>query len=57
MLIPCLLVLAGCISPHYRRPDVAVPPAFRGEAAGDPTAGGSLGELRWQDLIRDERLN
>jgi multidrug efflux system outer membrane protein len=56
ILVPGALLLSGCISPHYRRPDVAVPPNYRGEAA-DASAGVSLGELRWQNLIRDERLN
>lgn len=56
-LLPGLFLLSGCISPHYRRPDLAVPPAYRGEAADTPEADGSLGELRWQDLVRDERLN
>jgi NodT family efflux transporter outer membrane factor (OMF) lipoprotein len=57
MLLPGLLLLSGCFRTHYRRPDLALPPAYRGEAAG--TAGGDagLGDLRWQDLIRDERLN
>ncbi len=54
LLVPGALLLSGCISAHYRRPDVPVPPNYRGETAG---ASGSLGELRWQDLIRDERLN
>ena len=54
LLVPSALLLSGCISAHYRRPDVPVPPNYRGETAG---ASGSLGELRWQDLIRDERLN
>ena len=50
------LLLSGCIQPHYRRPEVPTP-AFRGQSPGDTGADGSLGELRWQDLIRDERLN
>ena len=38
------------------RPNVAVPPSYRGDttAPGEP---GSLGELRWQDLIHDEELS
>src|ERR1039457_5908388 len=62
LVIPILL-LSGCISPRYRRPDVSVPPSYRGDAqaSGVPGAAnkgktGSLGELRWQDLIHDEEL-
>jgi NodT family efflux transporter outer membrane factor (OMF) lipoprotein len=57
-IIPMLL-LSGCIGPPYRRPDVSVPLDYRGNAptAGVPGAPGSLGELRWQDLIHDEELS
>jgi len=61
MLLPC-----GCASPRYQRPDVAVPAGYRGDvpAPGVPGAAagarpgdpGTLGELRWQDLIHDEEL-
>jgi len=57
VFVPGVLLLSGCIRPHYVRPDVAVPPTYRGEAAETSGAGPSLGELRWRDLIRDERLN
>jgi NodT family efflux transporter outer membrane factor (OMF) lipoprotein len=57
VFVPGVLMLSGCIRPHYVRPDVAVPPTYRGEAAGASGSGPSLGELRWRDLIRDERLN
>jgi multidrug efflux system outer membrane protein len=57
------LLAGGCASPRYVRPDVPIPPAYRGDvpAAGLPGAAnngepGSLGELRWQDLVRDEEL-
>src|ERR1039457_3532931 len=63
LVIPILL-LSGCISHRYRRPNVSVPPSFRGDgqASGVPDAPhngqtGSLGELRWQDLIHDEELS
>ena len=54
--------------PRYLRPDIPVPPSYRGEAgspavavarngeSGKPAETGSLGELRWQDLIHDEEL-
>ena len=50
------LLLSGCISPPYRRPDVSVPLAYRGSAPA-PSELRSLGELRWQDLIHDEELS
>ena len=58
------LLLGGCASPRYLRPDVPVPPGYRGEAAksgvSDAAANGqpgSFGELRWQELVRDEELS
>ena len=53
-VLAAALLLAGCISPRYARPDVPVPPAYRGDAGANPEATGTLGELRWQDLIHDE---
>ena len=62
-----ILLLSGC-APRYLRPDIPVPPSYRGEAgspavavarngeSGKPAETGSLGELRWQDLIHDEEL-
>jgi multidrug efflux system outer membrane protein len=50
------LLLAGCtVGPDYRRPDVAVPPDFRGRADGPPSAE-SLGDLAWWRLFQDEVL-
>ncbi|MDP3001248.1 MAG: efflux transporter outer membrane subunit [Bryobacterales bacterium] len=55
------LLLGGCAGPRYRRPDLPVPPSYRGEApaSGVPGAAatGGFGELRWQDLVRDEELS
>jgi multidrug efflux system outer membrane protein len=57
-VLAAALLLAGCISPRYARPDVPVPPSYRGDAAtADPAATATLGELRWQDLIHDEELS
>ncbi len=54
------LLLGGCAGAHYRRPDLPIPPSYRGEPI-EPVAAkgsaGSLGELRWQDLIHDETLS
>ena len=58
------LLLCGCAGTRYRRPDLPVPPNYRGDAQAPGLPGaanngetGSLGELRWQDLIRDEELS
>lgn len=63
-VLSAALLLGGCAGPRYRRPDVAVPPSYRGDvlAPGAPGVAnkaetGSLGELQWQDLIRDEELS
>jgi multidrug efflux system outer membrane protein len=57
-IVPMLL-LSGCIAPRYLRPDVPIPPMYRGDTAapGVPGANASLGDLRWQDLIHDEELS
>ncbi|MGA3009076.1 MAG: efflux transporter outer membrane subunit [Terracidiphilus sp.] len=54
------LLLGGCAGAHYRRPDVPVPPSYREETIDSAAVSGSkasLGELQWQDLIRDEELS
>ena len=56
-VLAAALLLGGCISPRYARPDVPVPPGYRGDAEANPKATASLGELRWQDLIHDEELS
>ncbi len=57
-IIPILL-LSGCISTTYRRPDMAVPPTYRGDTLVPGISGESrsLGELRWRDLVHDEELS
>jgi NodT family efflux transporter outer membrane factor (OMF) lipoprotein len=59
-VLSAALLLGGCAGSRYRRPDVPVPPSYRGDAPapGAPGASGagSFGELRWQDLIQDEEL-
>ena len=57
LLIPGLILLSGCVRARHQRPETPLPAGYRGQAE---TAGGqsaSFGELRWEDLIRDERLN
>jgi len=53
-------LLCGCIGPRYQRPAIPTPPSYRGDEAtssASSDASGTLGELRWQDLIRDEELS
>ena len=50
------LLLAGCGSSRYQRPAVALPPTYRGDTQTPPTGARGLGELHWQDVIRDEGL-
>ena len=56
-VVAAALLLTGCISPRYARPDVPVPPAYRGDTTANPAAASSLGELRWQALLHDEALS
>jgi outer membrane protein, multidrug efflux system len=55
-------LVCGCAG-RYQRPDVAAPPAFRGDSltsaavSAEPGSPASFGELRWGDLIRDEELS
>ena len=56
-MLAAALLLGGCVSSRYARPDVPIPPTYRGDAPANPGATGSLGELRWQDLIPDEQLS
>lgn len=49
------VVLAGCmVGPDYRRPDVATPPAYRGQTGAAEAA--SLGDLPWWEVFRDPAL-
>lgn len=51
------LAVAGCtLGPDYKRPELPVPPAFRGLGPENPAAIGSIGDLRWWDLFEDEAL-
>jgi len=51
------LLLAGCtVGPDYRRPELPVPPSFRGQ---DPAAAAdavSLADMAWWQLFEDETL-
>jgi len=53
------LLLSGCtMGPNYKRPTVAVPPAYRGIAPDAPaqTESASLGDQKWWDVFQDEQL-
>ena len=50
-----LLLLWGCaVGPNYQRPAIAAPPPFRG--ATDAPAATSLGDTKWFDLFKDDKL-
>jgi multidrug efflux system outer membrane protein len=49
----CLVLCACAIGPNYHRPEVAQPPAFRGDPAPAAT---SIADLPWWELFRDETL-
>ncbi len=49
------LLLAGCtVGPDYQRPELAVPPDFRGQDA--PPSETSVGDLAWWQVFEDETL-
>jgi outer membrane protein, multidrug efflux system len=51
------LVLAGCtVGPDYRRPDVPVPPRFRGATPDTAGSAASVADIVWWELFRDETL-
>ena len=58
----CLIVLStGCaVGPNYKRPEYPVPPSHRSETAlptAPPAAASpTLGDVKWFDLFRDEKL-
>ena len=58
IIVALALSAAACtFGPNYHRPPVAMPPAFRDDAAVDqrsPSA--SLGDVQWFDLFKDEAL-
>ncbi|HWC17254.1 MAG TPA: efflux transporter outer membrane subunit [Terriglobales bacterium] len=56
--IVLVLFLAGCaVGPNYKRPQVAVPDAYRGlPADADKTSTASLADEKWWTLFQDEQL-
>jgi multidrug efflux system outer membrane protein len=50
------VLLAGCaVGPDYKRPDVSVPPAFRGQPEA-PVSPSSIADVGWWEVFRDETL-
>jgi multidrug efflux system outer membrane protein len=57
ILISAALTLVSCtLGPNYRRPEVEVPPAFRGLGPEIPAGPGSIGDLGWWVLFQDDAL-
>jgi outer membrane protein, multidrug efflux system len=56
-LVSAALVLAGCtVGPNYRRPEVPVPPDFRGQQPDPAVSAASIGDVAWWEVFRDEAL-
>ena len=60
ILLACMagIVAAGCtVGPDYVRPELSVPPIYRGAASDPRTAGAeSYGDLRWWSIFPDPDL-
>jgi outer membrane protein, multidrug efflux system len=57
LLLPAALLLAGCtVGPDYHRPELPVPPDFRGRAPDAPAGAESLGDIGWWQIFQDETL-
>jgi multidrug efflux system outer membrane protein len=51
------VAVAGCaLGPDYKRPELPVPPTFRGLGPENPAVAKSIGDLAWWDLFQDEAL-
>ena len=57
ILIVCVIAtLTGCtVGPNYKRPDVPVPPQFRGAEKPSPSPA-SLADIKWFNLFEDSTL-
>jgi multidrug efflux system outer membrane protein len=59
LVITCAGLLASCtVGPHYSRPPVTVPPAYRYDTApgNAQPAAASLGDEKWWQLFQDDEL-
>src|SRR5262249_5836074 len=56
-LLATAVLLVGCtVGPDYQRPELSVPPAFRGVDPNAPATPESVGDLAWWQLFQDETL-
>jgi len=56
-LLSAALLLAGCaVGPDYKRPELQVPPEFRGQPADVPVSEQSIGDLAWWEVFQDPVL-
>ena len=57
LLTAGLVMLASCtVGPNYQRPQVAVPPSYRGPDNAQSTATESLGDEKWWTVFKDPAL-
>jgi multidrug efflux system outer membrane protein len=50
-------LVAGCtVGPDYRRPEMPMPPEFRGRAPDAPVSERSIGDLAWWQVFQDDVL-
>jgi multidrug efflux system outer membrane protein len=55
LILVISFALSGCmVGPNYKRPEIAAPPVFRGEAGAQEQA--SLADLPWWAVFKDETL-
>ena len=56
-LLSAALLLAGCaVGPDYKRPELQVPPEFRGHPADVPVSEKSIADLAWWEVFQDPVL-
>jgi outer membrane protein, multidrug efflux system len=58
-VLPVVFALFGCaVGPNYKRPNVDVPPTYRGAAVSNTAASdpASLGDEKWWAVFQDEAL-
>ena len=57
VLIASLLFVTGCsFAPRHVRPELASPPEYPSEYAGNVEAGTGAPDVPWREFIADERL-
>jgi outer membrane protein, multidrug efflux system len=57
IVLALAITVTGCtVGPNYRRPAIDPPATFRGTPAAAAPAPGSLADLKWFEVFRDERL-